>query len=54
MRCAGHVALTVEMKNAYKISVGKPEGHRSLVRTRHSWEDTIYGSFNDTPTSKTV
>jgi CRISPR/Cas system-associated protein Cas7 (RAMP superfamily) len=37
MRWAGHVAHMVDMKNAYKILVGKPEGKRQS-------EDTgIYG-----------
>jgi hypothetical protein len=29
------------MGNAYTISVGKPEGKRSLGRPRHRWEDNI-------------
>jgi hypothetical protein len=29
------------MRNEYKILVGKPEGKRSLVRTRRRWEDNI-------------
>jgi hypothetical protein len=28
-----------EMKNAYKISAGKPEVKRILGRSRHSWEN---------------
>jgi hypothetical protein len=27
-----------EMKNAYRILVGKPEGKRSLGRYKHRWE----------------
>jgi hypothetical protein len=30
-----------EMRNAYKILAGKPEGKRPLKRLRHSWEDNI-------------
>jgi hypothetical protein len=30
MSSAGHVAHTAEMRNAYKIFVGKPEGKRPL------------------------
>jgi len=30
-----------EMKNAYKILVGKPDGKRQLRRPRHKWEDNI-------------
>jgi len=30
-----------EMRNAYKILVGKPEGKRPLGRHRHRWEDNI-------------
>jgi hypothetical protein len=31
----GHVACTGEMRNLYKILVGKPEGRRPLRRPRH-------------------
>jgi hypothetical protein len=30
-----------EMRNAYKILVGKPEGKRPLGRLRRRWEDNI-------------
>jgi hypothetical protein len=30
-----------EIKNAYNILVGKPEGKRPLRRPRHRWEDNI-------------
>jgi hypothetical protein len=30
-----------EMRNAYKILVGKPEGKRPLGRSRHRWADNI-------------
>jgi hypothetical protein len=30
-----------EMRNAYKIFVGKPEGRRTLERPRRRWEDNI-------------
>jgi hypothetical protein len=29
------------MKNAYKVSVGKPERNRPLGRQRHRWEHDI-------------
>jgi hypothetical protein len=31
----------VQMRNAYKILVGKPEGKRPLGRHRHRWKDDI-------------
>jgi hypothetical protein len=31
----------VDMRNAYNILVGKPEGKRPLRRHRHRWEDNI-------------
>jgi hypothetical protein len=31
----GHVACMGEMRNAYKILVGKPEGKRPLRRPSH-------------------
>jgi len=34
MRWAGHVAYTGKRKGAYRVMVGKPEGKRSLGRTR--------------------
>jgi hypothetical protein len=37
MRWAGHVIGTGEMRNVYKILVGKPEGKRPFGRTRHRW-----------------
>jgi hypothetical protein len=30
-----------EMRSAYKILTGKPEGKRPLRRRRHRWEDHI-------------
>jgi hypothetical protein len=41
MRWAGHVACIGEMRNAYKILVGRPEGKRLLGRLRSRWEDNI-------------
>jgi hypothetical protein len=41
MRWAGHVATMGEMRNAYNILIGKPEGKRPLGRTKHRWEDNI-------------
>jgi hypothetical protein len=41
MRWAGHVACIGEMKNAYKILVGKPEGKRPVRRPRRRCEDNI-------------
>jgi hypothetical protein len=38
MRWAGHVAHLGEMRNAYKIFVGKPEGKKPLCRPRHRLE----------------
>jgi hypothetical protein len=41
IRWAGHIAHMGEIRNAYKILVGKPEGKRPLRRPRHRWEDRI-------------
>jgi hypothetical protein len=35
----GHVARMGEMRNAYRILVGKPEGKRPLGRPRRKWEN---------------
>jgi hypothetical protein len=41
MRWAGHVARTGEVRGAYNILVGRPEGRRPLGRPRCRWEDNI-------------
>jgi hypothetical protein len=41
MRWAGHVAHMGEVRGAYNILVGRPEGRRPLGRPRHRWEDNI-------------
>jgi hypothetical protein len=41
MRWAGHVVCMGEVRGAYNILVGKPEGRRPLGRPRHRWEDNI-------------
>jgi hypothetical protein len=41
MRWAGHVVHMGEVRAAYDILVGKPEGRRPLERPRHRWEDNI-------------
>jgi hypothetical protein len=38
---AGQVAHMGEVKGAYNILVGKPEGRRPLGRHRRGWEDNI-------------
>jgi hypothetical protein len=40
MRWAGHVARMGEVRGAYNILVGRPEG-RPLGRPRPRWEDNI-------------
>jgi hypothetical protein len=41
MRWAGHVARMGEKRNAYRLSVGKPERNSPLGRQRHRWMDNI-------------
>jgi hypothetical protein len=41
MRWAGHVARMGEVRAAYNILVGRPEGRKPLARPRHRWEDNI-------------
>jgi hypothetical protein len=41
MRWAGHVARMGEVRCAYNILVGRPEGRRPLGRPRRRWEDNI-------------
>jgi hypothetical protein len=41
MRWEGHVARIVEMRKAYNILVGKPEGKRPLRVPKIRWDDNI-------------
>jgi hypothetical protein len=41
MRWAGHVARMGEVRGAYNILVGRPEGRRPLGRPRRRWKDNI-------------
>jgi hypothetical protein len=41
MRWAGHVARMGEVRGAYNILVGRPEGRRPLGRPRRRWDDNI-------------
>jgi hypothetical protein len=41
MRWAGHVARMGEVRGAYNILVGRPEGRRPLGRPRRRWENNI-------------
>jgi hypothetical protein len=41
MRWAGYVARMGEVRGAYNILVGKPEGRRPLGRPRRRWEVNI-------------
>jgi hypothetical protein len=41
MRRARHVVHMGEVRNVYKILVGKPEGEKLLGRFRHRWESNI-------------
>jgi hypothetical protein len=41
VRWVGHVARIGELRGAYNILVGRPEGRRPLGRPRRRWEDNI-------------
>jgi hypothetical protein len=41
IRWAGNVARMGEVRGAYNILVGRPEGRRPLGRPRRRWEDNI-------------
>ena len=47
MRWAVHVARMGNMRYAYRILVGKPEGKRSFGRPRRKWEDNIKMGLQD-------
>jgi hypothetical protein len=48
IRSAGYVARMREMRNAYKILVGKPEGKRPLGRPRFRRKDNIRMDLRET------
>jgi hypothetical protein len=48
MRNPGHVAYMGQKRNAYRVSVGKPEGKRQLRKPRRNWEDTIRIDLRET------
>jgi hypothetical protein len=48
MRWAGHVASMGEVRGAYNILVGRPEGRRPLGRPRRRWEDNITVDLRET------
>jgi len=39
LRWAGRITRMGEMRNVYKILVGRPEGKRPLGRSGRRWED---------------
>jgi hypothetical protein len=41
MRWVAHVAHMANMRNAYRIFLGKPDGKKPLVRPRYRWEGNI-------------
>jgi hypothetical protein len=47
MRWVGHVVLMGEVRGAYNILVGKPEGRRPQGRLRYRWEDNIKMDFRE-------
>ena len=47
MRWDGHVARMEDRRGVYRDLVGKPEGKRSLGRTRRIWEDNIKKDLQD-------
>ena len=47
MRWTGHVARMGKRRVVYRVIVGKPEGKRTLGRTRFRWEDNIKMDFQE-------
>jgi hypothetical protein len=47
MRWAGHVAPMREMRIAYTVLIGYPEGKRPSKRRRRRWEDNIKMDLRD-------
>ena len=47
MRWAGHVARMLARRGVYRISMGKPEGKRTLGRPTRRWENNIKIDFQE-------
>ena len=47
LRWAGHVARMEQSRNAYRVSVGKPEGKRPLGNPSGRWEYNIKMDFRE-------
>lgn len=41
MRWVGHVEITGEKRNVYRILARKPEAKKLLRKCRHRWEDNV-------------
>jgi len=41
MRWVRHVVSKGERRDAYRVLVGRPEGKRTLARSRYRWEDNV-------------
>jgi hypothetical protein len=48
MRWAWHMACMGEVRNVYRVLVGKPEGKRPNERQRRRWEDGIRMDLRET------
>jgi hypothetical protein len=44
---AGHVARMGEGRDVYRVWVGKPEGKRTLGRSRRRWEDNVKADLQE-------
>ena len=42
-----HVARMGEMRGVYRVLVGRPEGKRTLGRSKSRWEDNISMNFKE-------
>jgi hypothetical protein len=47
VRLEGYVAGIGDKRNAYGVSVGKPEGKRALRRPRNRWENNIKNDIRE-------
>jgi hypothetical protein len=47
LRQVGHISH-MEMRNAYKILVRKPEGKRPFRKSRYRWKNNIMVDFKET------
>jgi hypothetical protein len=48
MRWSGHVVCMLDLRNVYRLLVGKTDGKKLFGRPRCKWEDNIKMDYKET------